>query len=422
MMNIRTVVNKNLCMGCGTCVSVCPTAAVDLKKEEFFKPYINIKKCNDCGTCLKICPGIKVNYSELNNKIFSKEPKDVLIGNCEGCFVGHSNDYKIRFDSSSGGVIASLLIYLLEKNIIDGALVTRFKEDNPLEPEPFIARTKEEIIIASKSKYCPVPVNKALKEILSRDGKFAYVGLPCHINGLRKMELTNERLRTKIIFHFGLFCGLVRNFSATRRLILKMGINIDDIKSLEYRGRGWPGHMTIVLKNKATYSVPYEFFYPFLSNVYILNRCLLCSDLTAELADISFGDAWFLKRTASKDNTGETAILVRNNLSMQLIQNAVKEKYIDLLPIHQIKGRELTGFIIKKRQLKARIVLHKLFFRDVPEIIGQDLINPTIKDYLSMLKLYLTRAVWKIKIFRFIFIFQKAYANRIPGVQRIINK
>ena len=33
------------------------------------------------------------------------------------------------------------------------------KKDNPLEPEPFIARTREEIIEASKSKYCPVPAN-----------------------------------------------------------------------------------------------------------------------------------------------------------------------------------------------------------------------------------------------------------------------
>jgi coenzyme F420 hydrogenase subunit beta len=47
--------------------------------------------------------------------------------------------------------------FALEEGIIDGALVTRMKKDRPLEPEPFIARTREEIIEASKSKYCGVP-------------------------------------------------------------------------------------------------------------------------------------------------------------------------------------------------------------------------------------------------------------------------
>jgi len=53
------------------------------------------------------------------------------------------------------GVVTQLLIFLLEKGIIDGALVVRMREDQPLEPEPFIARTKEEIISTSKFKYCP---------------------------------------------------------------------------------------------------------------------------------------------------------------------------------------------------------------------------------------------------------------------------
>jgi len=76
------------------------------------------------------------------------------------------------------------------------------KKENPLEPEPFIARTKEEIIEASKSKYCPVPANIALKEIMdSKSGeKFAVVGLPCHIQGIRKFEEVNKILKEKNCF------------------------------------------------------------------------------------------------------------------------------------------------------------------------------------------------------------------------------
>jgi len=79
--------------------------------------------------------------------------------------------------------VTALFIFALEKGLIDGALVTGMKKDKPLEPEPFIARTREKIISARGSKYCSVPANIALKEILKakEEERFAVVGLPCHI-------------------------------------------------------------------------------------------------------------------------------------------------------------------------------------------------------------------------------------------------
>ena len=108
-----------------------------------------------------------------------------------------------------------VLISALEKNLIDGALVTRMKKDNPLESEAFIARTKEEIISASKSKYCPVAANISLKQILKEEGRFAVVGLPCHLHGIRKAEKINKALGKKIVFHFGLLCSHMVNFIGT---------------------------------------------------------------------------------------------------------------------------------------------------------------------------------------------------------------
>src|SRR4030043_382689 len=117
----------------------------------------------------------------------------------------HFNDEEIRRGSSSGGIVTQLLVYALEKGIIDGALVVRMKKDKPLEPEPFIARSREEIISASKSKYCPVAANVVLKAILSEKGRVAVVGLPCHINGIRKAESALPELKKKIVLHVGLF-------------------------------------------------------------------------------------------------------------------------------------------------------------------------------------------------------------------------
>ena len=81
---------------------------------------------------------------------------------------GCVTDYDISFNSTSGGMITALLIFALEKVIINGALGITRNESSPLEPEPFIATNREEIIAAAKSKYCPMPTNIDLSHIYAK--------------------------------------------------------------------------------------------------------------------------------------------------------------------------------------------------------------------------------------------------------------
>ena len=247
---ITQVVKDGLCTGCGTCVALCPNEAIKLtinEKKRIYAPELNEEKCNICGICYEVCLGHSVDFNQLNLETFGKKPEDVLIGNYLNCYIGHSTDYDIRYNSASGGLVTQLLIFALEEGIIDGALVTRMKKDNPLEPEPFIAGTKEEIIEASRSKYCPVPANIALKEILeSKEGeRFAVVGLPCHIHGIRKAEIINKKLKEKIVLHIGIFCSHAPNFWGTELLLERMSIKREEVIKLDYRGEGWPGSMKI---------------------------------------------------------------------------------------------------------------------------------------------------------------------------------
>ena len=132
------------------------------------------------------------------------------------------------------------------------------KKDNPLEPEPFIARTKEEIIEASKSKYCPVPVNVAIKDILNtKEGeRFAIVGLPCHINGIRKAERVSEKLREKIVLHLGIFCSHSLSFQGTKFFLRRLDIKEREVVRIDYRGGGWPGKIKIELTDGRVRLIP----------------------------------------------------------------------------------------------------------------------------------------------------------------------
>ncbi|MHA1664917.1 MAG: Coenzyme F420 hydrogenase/dehydrogenase, beta subunit C-terminal domain [Candidatus Njordarchaeales archaeon] len=382
---ISSVVEDNLCTGCGTCVALCPNEAIEMvidEKKGIYVPELDERKCNNCGICFKVCPGHEVDFKALNLEIFGKDPDDILIGNYLNCYVGHATDYDIRYNSASGGLVTQLLTFALEEGMIDGVLVTRMKKDNPLEPEPFIARRKEEILEASRSKYCPVPANIALKGILeAKEGeKFAVVGLPCHIHGIRKAEQINKKLREKIVLHFGIMCSHTLDFMATEFLFSKsLGIEKSDVKKFNYRGNGWPGTLSIELEdgNKIYYPFP-KFGRLHLLHFFAHKRCLVCGDQNCELADISFGDAW-LPEFKNNDNIGTSVISIRTERGKKLLQHATLKKKVDLSEITRDKLVQSQKDVIRFK--KKTINANRSIFKKNPTY-NLELLKPEAADYL----------------------------------------
>ncbi len=394
---ISSVVRDGLCTGCGTCVALCPENAIEMTintKKGIYIPGLNVDKCNNCGICFEVCPGHSVDFKEQNLKTFKKDPEDNIIGNYLKIYVGHSTDYHIRYNSSSGGLINQLLIFALEEGLINGALVTRMKRDNPLIPEPFIARTKKELIEASKAKYCPVPVNVVLKEILNskKDENFAVVGLPCHIHGIRKAEQENKELREKIVLHIGIFCSYGINFLATDYILWKMNIKKENVRQIDYReGDFPPGMMTIRLKNGDIKKITHIEFWGMVFSV--LNwfsppRCMLCSDVTCELADISVGSGWF--PYLAYGNINQSLIITRNQLSEKILQDCKCKEKIELVKVDNeklIKLKEMEKY--KKDRLKTHMSIFRLFGKKTPYyIVNGSLPDPTFRTYLAGILLY----------------------------------
>jgi len=48
-----SVLNEDLCIGCGDCVKVCAYDAIELNEDNI--PKINIDNCDGCGLCVQIC-------------------------------------------------------------------------------------------------------------------------------------------------------------------------------------------------------------------------------------------------------------------------------------------------------------------------------------------------------------------------------
>jgi Fe-S-cluster-containing hydrogenase component 2 len=60
-------VDKETCVGCGTCVDACPEAAIELVDEI---AVVDEDRCQECGDCQEACPteSIKVEKTGKSKK------------------------------------------------------------------------------------------------------------------------------------------------------------------------------------------------------------------------------------------------------------------------------------------------------------------------------------------------------------------
>lgn len=348
------------CVGCGTCAGICPESAIEMLLNSAGSTYFARQMkgtCTDCGLCAKVCPFAFARSDESESG--PADVRHLLMGDFDNCYVGHSMDEMIRFNSSSGGLVTSLLIFALERGIIDGAVVTMMKNEDPFNPKPFVARTRTEILQASGSKYCPVPLNVALKEVLESDEKVALVGLPCHIRGARLAGAVNRTIRDRVVIHLGLFCSHTPSFIGTKFLCRKIGIERSEVSRIEYRTNGWPGGMEIVKRSGEKLRVPNQSTMSrlaFGSLLFSPFGCLFCADATAELADLSFGDPW-LEDVLRTERIGKSIVIERTAMGKRILADASACGIIDLSNIDSkrvIESQKAT-LHFKKMNLIARM-------------------------------------------------------------------
>ncbi len=71
--NFLSVVNDDLCIGCGTCVKKCHTYAAYLNDDK--KARRNVERCIGCGVCAHFCPQNAISMLEGKERIVRIPPK-----------------------------------------------------------------------------------------------------------------------------------------------------------------------------------------------------------------------------------------------------------------------------------------------------------------------------------------------------------
>ena len=406
--NVNYIVQNTLCTGCGVCQDACPQNAIHFEvKNGLNTPFIDKKNCiNDkgCSRCYDICPGKGLEILKEGEELFAENATkyDYYLGYYHSCFSGFSQDYDIRYHSAAGGLLSQFLIYLLEKRIISGAVVTGFDKSDPMKPYPFIATTKEEILRAKSSKYCPVSLNGIATQLTERKGKFIIVGLPCHIHGFRNFEKKNKKFKSKIFGYFAIYCSSNQNFYAQGHICKKYNIERNNLKSFTYRDDGCLGFLKAEHINNRIVKIPYRRYYHSLRSFFKPKRCLSCVDHYGELADVCFGDIQVGEY--KNDKIGVNSLIVRNKEFEQLLNSAEKEGYISLNEISKEVLNESQKIMLRhKREVsKSVMFFDKLLLRKAPDYDIKLKGHVTVKSLFSVFLTHIQRTIGRNKQFWFV--------------------
>lgn len=373
MNNVSKVVDKGLCTSCGICAGACKKNCISfLYGHERNTPIVDETVCINCGLCYDVCPGKGIQLNHLSENLFGGETginKDLYTGYYQSCYVGHSTDGKIRMHSATGGMVTQFLIWLLEKNYIDGAVVVRYRHDNPFEPEPIIATTKEEIWESRSSKYVILSMDKVAAQISNIHGKrIVVVGLPCQIQGWRQLAKRNETVRNAIVGYFAIYCSVNKTKHSMSYYPWRYKVDPKNVGHFAFRDDGCMGFMKFSDKEgKEIRKIPYLSFWFGTHSFFINPRCLLCIDQLGELADVSFGDIHI--KPYSDDLIGTNSIVSRSNGWDRLLHECKAEGFIMLeeIPIGTlVQSQTYTKTFKKGAGVKTNFILRGLIGKSNP--------------------------------------------------------
>ena len=281
---------------------------------------------------------------ELNLSTFGDLPSNWLSGRIIKSRIGFSQSETIRRNAASGGVITSILLYLLKSGKISGAICLKMGAEVPYLAKPIIARTPKEIIECSQSVYSVSPVNTILNEIKEDEGPLAYVGLPDQVASIRKLQKEDHPSVKNICYIIGPYVGTQMYFESIRSFLRSNGVDSEnEIVDLKYRAGEWPGKLRIELSNGRILKAD-KFHYNYLIPFYLTSSSLQAVDFSNELTDISVGDAWSPKY--EKERKGFSVILSRSEIGETIITNMIKDGLLSEEEISIEETLDMHGHMI----------------------------------------------------------------------------
>ena len=355
-----------MCLGCGACAYICPDARVQLRdfSEEGIRPVVKSGDCSDCSACVDVCPAVQSDF-----RIPEKEAEEEW-GPIIEMWEGHASDSEIRFKGSSGGVLTAIGAYCVEVLGMAGVLHIGQDAEEPLRNRTRLSRSREELLLASGSRYSPASVCNGLDLVERADAPCAVIGKPSEIAAVAKACKLRPALDERVGLTLSFFCAETPSTGGTVALLEKMKVATASLNDLRYRGLGWPGHFAPIRRGESVPSerMTYQESWAFLQ-AHRPWSVQFWPDGSGELADISCGDPWYEQPDGK--NPGSSLVVARTERGRQIVRGAIESGYLMLTPAEMWKlDRSQAGLLRKKGAVWGRLMSMRLLRLPIPKFTG----------------------------------------------------
>lgn len=363
------VLEARLCIGCGACAAFCGKGAVQLFHDETagIHPVFTAGGCGECRECIAFCPGAGLEYEALRRE--NEGEWHPLLGPCLGVYEGHATDPEVRFRGSSGGVISALSLYCLETRKSGFVLQTGMDPDVPWHNRSVVSSNRRGILEHAGSRYAPSSPCDSIQEIARSDRDWLFVGKPCDAAAVYALRARWPALDERLSLVLSFFCAGTPVSGATRAFLTESGIAPETVTSIRYRGCGWPGSFEVFYDGgRASRSFTYQESWGKLAAYRRPLRCNLCPDGMGDFSDIACGDAWHLYDNGQKP--GLSVVVVRTARGKRILENAVKDRYLEVWPSSPDKILSGQGLQNRRMELFGRLLALRLMGWPQPDYHG----------------------------------------------------
>ena len=316
------IVDTGKCIGCASCVSICPTSVFDYDNE--LPVNARPDACVQCVLCADVCPVLRPLDKDLPKFLgYRANAKDEGFGPYSYILYTRATDPEILAAGQDGGMVSALLLHHFETGRLKAAVAGDVLPENNQIGTHKLATTREDLLSCAASRYTYSPNTLALQEAMEQGATpLAVIGVPCQINGVRlqqhssiKSEMANW-YRKNIKLTIALACSEAFTHESLEKLGEMLDIDSKRIDNINIKGkvvvRLDDPHgevLTIPLKKYREFARP---------------ACLYCTDYSGEIADIGVGgigiDGW-------------TCPGVRTDAGHEALQAAIDDGWLETRPI-----------------------------------------------------------------------------------------
>ncbi|MBO6504451.1 MAG: Coenzyme F420 hydrogenase/dehydrogenase, beta subunit C-terminal domain [Kordiimonadaceae bacterium] len=328
--SLHDIVSNRLCTGCGTCALLAPThVKMAETADENRRPAIATDLPPSLDKFLAgACPSVG------NRDADTSSPVAQAWGPVLEVWEGYAADEEIRFKGSSGGAVTALSLAAMQFAGFAGALHVKASLTNPKLNEARMSNSRDELMEGAGSRYAPASVADRLDLVADAEGACVVIGKPCDITAVKAIGELRVDVARNIGLTISIFCAGTPSHAGTDALLKHLGKPENtDLKSMRYRGNGWPGEMTarwIDGDKPRVASTSYADGWGNILQAHRQWRCMTCADHTGEVADLSVGDPW--QTPTEEGGHGKSLIIVRTERGRAMLRRAVAAGFLNLAP------------------------------------------------------------------------------------------